>query len=91
VTLDHIGKILSPIPDGAPEMAEVGELFRARKFQSSEFVIQGPLYERQCFSIPISVAEEIIHDLQFRMPEVMIHVSKRCDEFNLVLHFQNRD
>lgn len=39
----------------------------------------------------MSVVEEMIRDLQFRMPEVMIHVSERCAEFNLILHLQNRE
>ena len=90
-TFDHTGEILCRIPDGTPEICEVGKLLREGKFQSSEFIIQEHLCERQCFCIPPRVVNDMIHDLHFRMPEVKIHVSQRCAQFNAMLHLDNKE
>ncbi|KAE9366741.1 FabD/lysophospholipase-like protein [Stipitochalara longipes BDJ] len=85
------GEILCRIPDGTPEIAEIGKVFLSGKFQSSEFVVQEHLCGQQRISIHPSVIEAMIHSLQFRMPEIMINISERFAEFNITLHLKNRE
>lgn len=85
------GEILCRIPDGTPEICEVGKLLREGKFRSSEFIIQEHLCERQHFGIPPRVVGDMIRNLHFRMPEVKIRISQRCAQFDVMLHLDNEE
>ncbi|KAN0107869.1 hypothetical protein V8E51_007611 [Hyaloscypha variabilis] len=83
------GEILCHIPDGIPEISEIGKVLMLGKFQSIEFVIKEHLCEPQRISIQQSVIEAMIDNLQFHMPEVLINISERCAEFNIDLRLKN--
>jgi hypothetical protein len=90
-TLNHIGEILCRIPDGTPEISEIGKLLMSGSFQSSELIVQEHLCKQQYLSIPLKVIEDMIHHLRFHMPEVIINVSERYAEFNITLRLKNKE
>jgi hypothetical protein len=89
-TLIHSGEILCRIPDETPEIREVGRLLKEGRFQSTGFIIQEDLCEQQRFDIQAAVYD-MIHNLRFPLPEVKIHISPRCGQFDVMLCLKNTE
>jgi hypothetical protein len=89
-TLVYSGEILCRIPDETPEIGEVGRLLKEGKFQSTGFIIQEDLCGQQRFDIQAALYD-MIHNLRFSMPEVKIHISPRCGQFDVMLFLKNTE
>ncbi|CZR51334.1 uncharacterized protein PAC_01209 [Phialocephala subalpina] len=84
------GDIFCRIPDGTPALAEVGNLFLNGRFHLSKLIVQEASGSPQPFDVSQQVIEDMIHDLQFRMPELKIRLSQQAAEVDITLLFANR-
>src|SRR5215469_11266045 len=71
------GYILCRLPNGTPEIGNLGKLIREKASLTPQFVVRESGQEAQRFDIVPKVTEEMILDLQFRMPPIEIVLSHR--------------
>jgi len=75
--LSLTGYILCRLPNGTPVIGNLGRLIREKATLTPQFIVREFGQEAQRFDIVPKVTEEMILDLQFRMPPIEILLSHR--------------
>jgi len=87
--ISNKGEILCRLPDGSPEIYEIGRLFKDGRFKNAEFVFR----EHGCASQSIEVSSIVIQDmlveLRFQMPKIRLGISEPFAKVSAVLRSEN--
>ena len=67
------------LPNETPEIGEIGKLLRDGNDRNAHFTIQEYGCDLQYFEITTGVVEDMISNLQFRMPQIRIRLLKNLD------------
>jgi hypothetical protein len=81
--------LLYRLPDGSPEIYEIGRLFKEGRFKNAEFVFR----ENQCASQPVKISSMVIQDmiveLRFQMPKIKLRISEPFAKVSAVRRSEN--